>query len=140
MRKFILFLSFYAVFGFDIDDFDKGVYALNSGDLTTAYETFYKGCEQNDELSCDELGFMYINSQVSIELDGSLANKSANLIGAGYLLKSCELDYLNSCDDIIRLKKELKDEISDEIYKKASAKYKELLLEYTKPADINSSN
>ena len=51
MKKIVfLILALNLVFGFDIDDYDRGIEALNAGDYATAYEIFYDGCEQKDVL------------------------------------------------------------------------------------------
>ncbi|MBR8465862.1 hypothetical protein KDE13_05785 [Campylobacter sp. faydin G-140] len=132
MRKFILFITTcIATFSFDIDDFDKGVDALSSENFKAAYEIFEVGCEARDELSCEELGLMYINGQVSDEMDTTKASHFD--VGINYLMKSCDLGYANACSDVVDLrdilKKEAGYELSVGVYENALLRYNELTSE-----------
>lgn len=128
MRKIVLFFIILKLSAFDIDDFDKGVDALNSSDFAMAYDIFYKGCEDNDELSCQELGLMYINGNVSLQLDNLVDKEGKNNIGLKYLLKSCKLGYINACSNILDLKKDIY--IDEIIYQKALKQYENLITEF----------
>ncbi|CAD7286806.1 hypothetical protein LMG7974_00093 [Campylobacter majalis] len=138
MKKYIIFFVFTLLCAFDIDEFDKGLDAIRAGEYNVAYDIFYKGCEQNDELSCEELGIMYINGEVSTSEDNTVNEKNKNKKGLEFLLKSCKLGYLNACGDIVSLKNSI-DEISDELYEYASNMYDELALEFTQNIDENTS-
>lgn len=138
MKKLIIFIIFLNLFGFDIDEFDKGLDSLKAGDFKSAFEIFYKGCELNDEMSCEELGVMYINGDVSSEIDNVVNEKNSNEIGLNYLLKSCELGYMNACGDIIDLQKDIK--VDTEILNKATIKYNEMINEYKINYDENATN
>ncbi|AQW82527.1 hypothetical protein [Campylobacter pinnipediorum] len=139
MKKIILILMvIYSSFGFDIDDFDKGVLYLNNGNFKDAYDIFYEGCELNDEMSCNELGFMYINKQVTKEIDNTANDKDNIKIGISYIFKSCELGNINACSDIIDLKNRFK--IDDEVYNKSNKKYEELEQQYLIQDDLNATN
>ena len=94
-------------FGFDIDDFDRGNEARNAEDYVTAYEIFYDGCEQKDELSCEALGDMFINEEINDQMDGDLKKHSNIDLAVRYFMKSCDLGYQNACDDVINLKDDL---------------------------------
>lgn len=138
MKKLIIFTLFLRLFGFDIDEFDKGLDALRSDDFKGAFEIFYKGCELNDEMSCEELGVMYINGEVSSELDNVVNEQNTQQIGLNYIFKSCELGYMNACGDIVDLQKDIK--IDSEILNKATIKYNEMINEYQTNSDLNATN
>ncbi|MDL0089131.1 hypothetical protein [Campylobacter gastrosuis] len=138
MKKLIIFTLFLRLFGFDIDEFDKGLDALRSDDFKGAFEIFYKGCELNDEMSCEELGVMYINGEVSSELDNVVNEQNTQQIGLNYIFKSCELGYMNACGDIVDLQKDIK--IDREILNKATIKYNEMINEYQTNSDLNATN
>lgn len=138
MKKLIIFILFLRLFGFDIDEFDKGLDALRSDDFKGAFEIFYKGCELNDEMSCEELGVMYINGEVSSELDNVVNEQNTQQIGLNYIFKSCELGYMNACGDIVDLQNDIK--IDREILNKATIKYNEMINEYQTNSDLNATN
>lgn len=138
MKNLILFFIFLNLSAFDIDDFDKGIDALNLGDFSAAYEIFYTGCELNDELSCVELGSMYINGLVTAKLDNVVAEHNKNQIGLSYILKACNLGYINACGDIVELQKDIK--IDQSVYKQALKQYDKLVTEYIDTQDLNSTN
>ncbi|WP_169784790.1 hypothetical protein [Campylobacter curvus] len=140
MRKFIFFaLIATGMFGFDIDDFDKGINELNNGNLQKAYDIFSAGCEAKDELSCEELGLMYINGEVSEQMDASLQKRSNIDIGVEFVMKSCDLGYLNACSDIVDLKKDIGDKLAPGVYENALTRYDELTAEYKDSGDQNAT-
>lgn len=135
MRKFI-FLSALrmAALGFDIDDIERGMDAINDENFAAAYEIFSAGCEVNDEMACEELGLMYINEQVTPRMDAALNKRPSVQIGVEYLMESCNKGYLLACDDIVSLKS-IGKKLQDNVYESAKARYDELAGEFTKTND-----
>lgn len=128
MRKIIFFVLFVFVFGFDIDEYDRGLHALREENFKEAFEIFYLGCEINDDLACEELGLMYANNQVSHDMDVRVGEIGSFELALRYLMKSCKIGYLNACDDIVSLANENK--VSDEILSYAKSRYIQLASEF----------
>ena len=135
MKKIVFaLLALNLAFGFDIDDFDRGNEARNAEDYVAAYEIFYDGCEQKDELSCEALGDMFINEEINEQMDGDLKKHSNIDLAVRYFMKSCDLGYQNACDDVINLKDDLN------IHENAKARYDEIRQEDEKQEAISDQN
>jgi len=141
MKKiFFALLACVLAFGFDIDDFDRGNEARNAEDYVTAYEIFYDGCEQKDELSCEALGDMFINEEINEQMDGDLKKHSNIDLAVRYFMKSCDLGYQNACDDVINLKDDLNISLPAGVYENAKARYDEIRQEDEKQEAISEQN
>lgn len=141
MKKIVFaLLVLNLAFGFDIDDFDRGNEARNAEDYVTAYEIFYDGCEQKDELSCEALGDMFINEEISDQMDGDLKKHSNIDLAVRYFMKSCDLGYQNACDDVINLKDDLNISLPAGVYENAKARYDEIRQEDEKQEAISEQN
>lgn len=131
MKKiFFLALALNLAFCFDIDDFDRGNEALNTGDYVGAYEIFFEGCEQKDVLSCEALGDMFVNEEINEQMDSDLKKHSNVELGVSYFMKSCDLGYQNACDDVMSLKDDLNITLPSGVYENAKARYDELFEEF----------
>ena len=131
MKKiFFLALALNLAFCFDIDDFDRGNEALNTGDYVGAYEIFFEGCEQKDVLSCEALGDMFVNEEINEQMDGDLKRYSKIELAVRYFMKSCDLGYQNACDDVMSLKDDLNITLPSGVYENAKAGYDELFEEF----------
>ncbi|MGG7073319.1 hypothetical protein U5B43_03520 [Campylobacter sp. 9BO] len=135
MKKIIFFLVTVFAFSFDIDDLNKGIYALRNGNFEQGFDIFFAGCEAGDTLACEELGYMYINNEVSEKIDTRLVEIPSTQLGIRYLVKSCSLGYLNGCSSILDLAKEV--QIPNEVLKTAKDKYDELAVEFA--GDLNAT-
>ncbi|MGG7048088.1 MULTISPECIES: hypothetical protein [unclassified Campylobacter] len=135
MKKIIFFIVAVFAFSFDIDDLNKGIYALKNGNFEQGFEIFFAGCEAGDTLACEELGYMYINNEVSEKIDTRLVEIPSTQLGIRYLVKSCSLGYLNGCSSILDLAKEV--QIPNEVLKTAKDKYDELAVEFV--GDLNAT-
>lgn len=141
MKKIVFaLLTLNLAFGFDIDDFDRGNEARNAEDYVTAYEIFYDGCEQKDELSCEALGDMFINEEINEQMDGDLKKHSNIDLAVRYFMKSCDLGYQNACDDVINLKDDLNISLPAGVYENAKARYDEIRQEDEKQEAISEQN
>jgi len=141
MKKIVFaLLALNLAFGFDIDDFDRGNEARNAEDYVTAYEIFYDGCEQKDELSCEALGDMFINEEINEQMDGDLKKHSNIDLAVRYFMKSCDLGYQNACDDVINLKDDLNISLPAGVYENAKARYDEIRQEDEKQEAISEQN
>lgn len=141
MKKIVFaLLALNLAFGFDIDDFDRGNEARNAEDYVTAYEIFYDGCEQKDELSCEALGDMFINEEINDQMDGDLKKHSNIDLAVRYFMKSCDLGYQNACDDVINLKDDLNISLPAGVYENAKARYDEIRQEDEKQEAISEQN
>lgn len=141
MKKIVFALfALNLAFGFDIDDFDRGNEARNAEDYVTAYEIFYDGCEQKDELSCEALGDMFINEEINEQMDGDLKKHSNIDLAVRYFMKSCDLGYQNACDDVINLKDDLNISLPAGVYENAKARYDEIRQEDEKQEAISEQN
>ncbi|MGP1359187.1 hypothetical protein [Campylobacter sp.] len=141
MKKIVFaLLALNLAFGFDIDDFDRGNEARNAEDYITAYEIFYDGCEQKDELSCEALGDMFINEEINEQMDGDLKKHSNIDLAVRYFMKSCDLGYQNACDDVINLKDDLNISLPAGVYENAKARYDEIRQEDEKQEAISEQN
>ena len=139
MRKFILLSALWvAALGFDIDDIERGMDAINDENFAAAYEIFSAGCEVNDEMACEELGLMYINEQITPQMDAALNRRASAELGVGYLMKSCDSGYLLACGDVVDLKK-IGVDLNQGVYEKAKSRYDELVGEFTRASDANLS-
>jgi ribosomal protein S4 len=139
MRKFMLLSALWvATLGFDIDDIERGMDAINDENFAAAYEIFSAGCEVNDEMACEELGLMYINEQITPQMDAALNRRASAELGVGYLMKSCDSGYLLACGDVVDLKK-IGVDLNQGVYEKAKSRYDELVGEFTRASDDNSS-
>ena len=139
MRKFIFLSALWvAALGFDIDDIERGMDAINDKNFAAAYEIFSAGCEVNDEMACEELGLMYINEQITPQMDAALNRRASAELGVGYLMKSCDSGYLLACGDVVDLKK-IGVDINQGVYEKAKSRYDELVGEFTRASDANLS-
>lgn len=139
MRKFILLSALWAAaLGFDIDDIERGMDAINDENFAAAYEIFSAGCEANDEMACEELGLMYINEQITPQMDAALNRRASAELGVGYLMKSCDSGYLLACGDVVDLKK-IGVDLNQGVYEKAKSRYDELVGEFTRARDANLS-
>lgn len=139
MRKFILLSALWvAALGFDVDDIERGMDAINDENFAAAYEIFSAGCEVNDEMACEELGLMYINEQITPQMDAALNRRASAELGVGYLMKSCDSGYLLACGDVVDLKK-IGVDINQGVYEKAKSRYDELVGEFTRASDANLS-
>ena len=139
MRKFILLSALWvAALGFDIDDIERGMDAINDENFAAAYEIFSAGCEVNDEMACEELGLMYINEQITPQMDAALNRCASAELGVGYLMKSCDSGYLLACGDVVDLKK-IGVNLNQGVYEKAKSRYDELVGEFTRASDANLS-
>ena len=127
-----------AALGFDIDDIERGMDAINDENFAAAYEIFSAGCEVNDEMACEELGLMYINEQITPQMDAALNRRASAELGVGYLMKSCDSGYLLACGDVVDLKK-IGVDLNQGVYEKAKSRYDELVGEFTRASDDNSS-
>ena len=140
MRKFILLSALWvAALGFDIDDIERGMDAINDENFAAAYEIFSAGCEVNDEMACEELGLMYINEQITPQMDAALNRRASAELGVGYLMKSCDSGYLLACGDVVDLKK-IGVDLNQGVYEKAKSRYDELVGEFTRASDANLSD
>ncbi|MCR4942371.1 MAG: hypothetical protein K5978_06250 [Campylobacter sp.] len=97
MKKFAIFLTFVKVFAFDIDDLNRGYEAINAKNFSEAYDIFIEGCDANDAIACQELGFMYLNGEISDKTTSSDENlgdskNSDTLFGSETDEKSEDLD------------------------------------------------
>ena len=139
MRKFIFLSALWvAALGFDIDDIERGMDAINDENFAAAYEIFSAGCEVNDEMACEELGLMYINEQITPQMDAALNRRASAELGVGYLMKSCDSGYLLACGDVVDLKK-IGVNLNQGVYEKAKSRYDELVGEFTRASDVNLS-
>ena len=131
MKKIVfLALALNLAFCFDIDDFDRGNEALNTGDYVGAYEIFFEGCEQKDVLSCEALGDMFVNEEINEQMDNDLKRHTNIELGVRYYMKSCDLGYQNACDDVLSLRDDLNITLPSGVYENAKARYDELFEEF----------
>ena len=141
MKKIVfLILALNLAFSFDIDDYDRGIEALNAGDYATAYEIFYDGCEQKDVLSCEALGDMFVNEEINEQMDGDLKKHSNIELGVSYYMKSCDLGYQNACDDVMSLRDDLNISLPVGVYENAKARYDEIRQEDEKEEALSEQN
>ena len=82
---------------------------------------------------------MYINGEVSEQMDASLQKRSNIDIGVEFVMKSCDLGYLNACSDIVDLKKDIGDKLAPGVYENALTRYDELAAEYKDSGDQNAT-
>ncbi|MGF7441432.1 hypothetical protein [Campylobacter concisus] len=141
MKKIVfLILALNLAFGFDIDDYDRGIEALNAGDYATAYEIFYDGCEQKDVLSCEALGDMFVNEEINEQMDSDLKKHSNIELGVSYYMKSCDLGYQNACDDVMSLRDDLNISLPVGVYENAKARYDDIRQEDEKEEALSEQN
>ena len=141
MKKIVfLILALNLAFSFDIDDYDRGIEALNTGDYVAAYEIFYDGCEQKDVLSCEALGDMFVNEEINEQMDSDLKKHSNIELSVSYYMKSCDLGYQNACDDVMSLRDDLNISLPAGVYENAKARYDEIRQEDEKEEALSEQN